>query len=167
MYMLIWIYNLKIFTLNYSCTINAPCADVCQFHTDTNNLPLITPPWIDTQILQMDTPMREGSVVVLKIKRFNISTIWKMQIQKQQCPHTVVDMMLSGPFKHFRHEMIFNQIDESQTKMDEAITIVLPIWYIGALIFPLIKLDMDKIFAFRHEATKRLLDKRRSEESFV
>jgi ligand-binding SRPBCC domain-containing protein len=114
----------------------------------------------------MDTPMREGSVVVLKIKRFNISTIWKMQIQKQQCPHTVVDMMLSGPFKHFRHERIFNQIDENQTRMDETITIALPIGYIGVLIFPLIKLDMDKMFAFRHEATKRLLESRRSSENF-
>jgi ligand-binding SRPBCC domain-containing protein len=125
---------------------------------DTNNLSLITPPWIAVEILNMDTPMKEGGTVVLKIRRFNIASIWKMEIQKQQCPHTVVDVMLSGPFKYFRHERIFSPISENQTRMDETITIVLLLGYIGALAFPLIKLDMDKMFAFRHEATKRWFD---------
>ena len=149
---------MKTFILNYSCIIDAATLDVYQFHTDTNNLPLITPPWIDVEILRMDNPMKEGSVVELKIKRFGLPSIWKMQIEKQLCPQTVVDKMLIGPFKSFRHERVFTAITDTQTRMDECISLVLPLGMLGAMAFPIVKMDMDKMFGFRHSATKRYFE---------
>lgn len=146
---------MKIHTLHYACSINASVGEVCRFHTDTHNLPLITPPWIDVTILSMDEPMIEKSRVSLKIKQFGIPTLWKMEIEKLDCPNTVVDSMLSGPFHFFRHERKFTSIDESHTMMNETISLSLPLGWLGNVIFPLIKKDMDKMFAYRHEATQR------------
>lgn len=145
---------MKAFLLHYSCIINAPLKDVCAFHTDTRNLPLITPPWIDVMIMSMDVPMHEGSIVELRIKRFGIPTYWKMKIVRLDCPHSVVDQMVSGPFSTFHHERRFSPLNEHATKMEETITLSLGLGFLGRLFFPLIKKDMDRMFAYRHKATQ-------------
>lgn len=145
---------MKTFTLHYSCILNASCEEVCSFHMDTHNLALITPPWIDVTIVSMDSPMCENSHVVLRIKRFGIPTVWKMKIAHLNCPNTVIDEMVKGPFPFFRHERIFSSLSEAQTQMEEHITLSLPFGFLGVLLFPLVKKDMDKMFAYRHQATQ-------------
>ncbi len=156
---------MKTHTLHYACPINASVEEVCGFHTDTHNLPLITPPWIDVTILSMDEPMIEKSRVSLKIKRFGIPTLWNMEIEKLDCPHTVVDSMISGPFTFFRHERIFTVIDESHTMMNETITFTLPFGWLGDLVFPFIQKDMDKMFAYRHQATQHYFESKASSKT--
>lgn len=145
---------MKTHTLYYSCILTASVNDVCQFHTDTRNLPHITPPWINVTIESIDEPFVEHSRVSLLIKRFGISTRWIMEIETLQCPHRVTDKMISGPFSLFRHQRIFNPISDSQTHMEETITIKLPFGWLGNMVFLLIKSDMDKMFAYRHRATQ-------------
>lgn len=145
---------MKVHTLNYSCVLSASQEAVCNFHTDTHNLPLITPPWIDVTIVQMDTPMVEHSHVILDIKRYGLTTRWNMQIEKLSCPDTVIDLMVSGPFSFFRHERRFTALSEFETRMDEALSFILPFAWLGNLIAPLIKKDMDTMFAYRHNATQ-------------
>lgn len=145
---------MKNLILSYTCTIEAPIEEVCSFHTDTQNLPLITPPWIDVTIVSMDTPMKQNSQVELRIKRFGIPTLWKMKIDKLDCPHEVVDEMISGPFNHFRHERKFISLSDAVTQMDETITLELPFGFVGRLFFAFIQKDMNKMFAYRHQATK-------------
>ena len=145
---------MKVHTLNYSCVLSASQEAVCQFHTDTHNLPLITPPWIDVTIVQMDTPMVENSHVILDNKRYGLTTRWNMLIEKLSCPDTIIDLMISGPFSFFRHERRFIAISEHETRMDETLFFCLPLGWVGNLITPFIKKDMDKMFAYRHSATQ-------------
>lgn len=143
--------------LHYSCIINAPIAEVYAFHTDTQNLPTITPPWIHVTIDKMDIPMVQGSRVVLQIKRYGITTRWEMEIEEQSFPCSVIDRMVSGPFPFFRHQRLFSFVNENETRMEETLTIALPFGWLGNLIFPLVKKDMDKMFAYRHNATQNAL----------
>ncbi|MDP2078400.1 MAG: SRPBCC family protein [Sulfuricurvum sp.] len=145
---------MKLHTLKYSCLLTASQEAVCQFHTDTHNLPLITPPWINVTIVQMDTPMVENSHVILDIKRYGLTTRWTMQIEKLFPPDTIIDLMISGPFAFFRHERRFIAISENETRMDETLAFCLPLGWIGNLLAPFIKKDMDKMFAYRHNATQ-------------
>lgn len=145
---------MKTHALNYSCLLPASQENVCKFHIDTNNLPLITPPWINVTIISMDDPMIEKSTVVLDIHRYGIKTRWEMQIEKLDCPTTITDCMLKGPFPFFRHERRFTAMTADSTLMDETITLALPLGWLGNLIFPLIKQDMDAMFAYRHQATQ-------------
>lgn len=145
---------MKTFLLHYECILDASLDAVCTFHTDTRNLSRITPPWINVMIMSMDVPMREGSVVELQIKRYGIPTTWKMKIAKLSCPTSVIDEMISGPFRFFRHERKFIPIDNEHTKMEETITLSLNFPLISNLFFPLIKKDMDAMFTFRHQATQ-------------
>jgi ligand-binding SRPBCC domain-containing protein len=151
---------MKPYELHYNCTLNGSCSEVCQFHTDTRNLPLITPPWMNIMIMSMDVPMREESQAEFQIKRFGIPTYWKIKISKLNCPEMVSDKMVQGPFNTFHHQRSFKPITNTTTQMEETITFSLPFSIIGKWFFPLVKREIDKVFAHRHEATKRYFDEK-------
>ena len=145
---------MKLHTLNYSCLLNASSDKVCDFHTDTANLIRITPPWIDVKIISADLHIKEKSRIVLKIKRFALSTLWEMEIEKLEAPLILIDSMISGPFRFFRHQRHFIPLENGETLMREIISFALHIGWLGNLLFPLIKRDMDKMFEYRHCATQ-------------
>lgn len=145
---------MKIHTLNYECVLNTTQKSAFHFHTDTRNLPLITPPWIEVTIEEMEMPMRQNSIVVLAIKRFGITTRWKMEIETLLCPIKIVDSMMSGPFRFFRHQRYFIPLTPESTLMKETISLVIPMGWLGNLFFPLLKKDMDAMFRYRHQKTK-------------
>ena len=145
---------MKTYTLHYTCLIEASAYDVCLFHTDTHNLPSITPPSTEVTIVAMDNPLREKSAVVLDIKRFGITTRWEMSIETLDCPHTITDIMIRGPFKYFRHERRFHALSPHQTRMDETIVLAFPFFLLDKFLFGWIKKDMDAMFAYRHAKTQ-------------
>ncbi len=140
--------------LSYSCLVPAPIEHLFRFHTDTHNLALITPPWIGVSIISMDAPLREGSEIVLRIKRFGLPTLWRIRIQTLDFPNTLTDRMIQGPFASFVHERRFRTFGEGQTWMDETITLALPLGALGALAFGWVRRDIDAMFAYRHRATQ-------------
>jgi len=145
---------MKTYTLHYTCLLEASAYDVCLFHTNTQNLPRITPPSTRVSIVKMDTPLHEKSMVILDIKRFGLTTRWEMCIETLNCPHTITDTMIKGPFRHFRHERHFHAIGPLQTRMDETITLAFPLPFIDIILFRWIQKDMDAMFAYRHAQTK-------------
>lgn len=145
---------MKLQTLHYSCLLSAPCEEVFSFHTDTRNLPLITPSWMNVIIIAMEDPMVEKSRVLLDIKRFALTTRWEMEIEKLSFPDTIIDSMIQGPFSFFRHQRHFIPLEEGETLMRETLSFILPLGWVGNLFFALIKRDMDRMFAHRHKATQ-------------
>lgn len=145
---------MKKYILTYDCLLEASSEDVFAFHTDTHNLPLITPPSTHVLIVSMDTPLHEKSKVVLDIKRFGITTRWEMEIAVFSYPNAIVDEMIKGPFAFFRHERQFIEIDEKLTHMEETISFSPPFAWLGGILFWFLKKDMDAMFAYRHKATK-------------
>jgi len=139
---------MKHYTLFYSCLIEASVEKVCAFHTDTHNLPIITPPSIKVKIVS-----RENNIVVLDIKKFGITTRWKIALEIN-CPQSIVDVMIKGPFPSFRHERHFRAEGENRTRMEETITLAPPIFFFQSLVFKFIKKDMDAMFAYRHAKTQ-------------
>ena len=139
---------MNFFTLHYTCILDASPEAVCAFHTDTHNLPLITPPSIKVNIVKM-----EPNSVILDIKKFGITTRWEMALEIN-CPQSIVDVMIKGPFASFRHERHFRAEGENRTRMEETITLAPPIFFFQSLIFKFIKKDMDAMFAYRHLMTQ-------------
>lgn len=145
---------MKKYILIYHCLLQASVEDVFGFHTDTHNLPLITPRSTQVTIVSMDTPFREGNRVVLDIRRFGFTTRWEMKIAVFSAPNTIVDAMIKGPFLFFRHERQFIKIDEKLTRMEETILFSPPFSWFGGILFWFFKKDMDAMFAYRHKATQ-------------
>lgn len=147
----------KTSTLTYSSQIETTPEMLFAFHSDTNNLPEITPPWITVEILDLKPPLQEKSKIKLKITQYHLSQIWQMQIDQMQAPHTICDVALKSPFKYFYHKREFTKIDELYTRLTDTITFVLPLYPWSLVALPLIKRDMDRMFAYRHKKTKEII----------
>lgn len=148
----------KQFTLTFGSSIKATDDALFEFHSDTHNLSKITPPWIGVSIVDLTLPLKENSVVTLDIKQFGLTTRWVMQIDKLERPHRVCDKAIKSPFKYFYHEHAFHKIDEKHTFLKDTINFELPLYPLSLIALPLIKKDMKRMFAYRHEQTKKLLE---------
>ena len=146
---------MKIHTLTYSCILHTDSESAFAFHTDTHNLILITPSWIDVEIVHMELPLKEKSTVSLDIKRFGITTRWEMQIAQLEFPSIITDVMIKGPFRYFKHERHFIPLANGETLMRETLSIALAFGWLGDLFYSWIKKEMDEMFEFRHIATQR------------
>lgn len=146
------------FTFTYQTNINTTAEELYKFHTDTRNLPKITPPWIQVNIVNLSLPLEEKSEILLDIKQHGLTLRWQMSVDKLLYPLSVCDKAIKSPFKTFYHERMFEEVDDHNTLFKDVITLSLPLYPLSLIALPLIKRDMNRMFDYRHQQTKRLLE---------
>lgn len=144
-------------TLIFETTIPCHVKTLFDFHADTKNLPKITPSDTSVEILKLETPLKEGNEAILRIKKGLLPFVWKLTFEKVQYPDLIIDTATQSPFKSFRHEHHFIQVDDSHSVLRDEITFSLPFEPLTTAIVWLIKRDMKKMFAYRHKKTQELI----------
>lgn len=137
--------------------INCTLEELFNFHMDTTNIKKITPPNIKIEILDDDTKTYEGKVVNIKTTKFFIPMHWKVMIDKIQSPTIIIDRAAKSPFKSWRHQHIFTQ-KGSVSELKDIIEYELPFGFLGKIAAPFIRYDIKKMFEYRHQQTKKLLE---------
>lgn len=127
------------------------------FHADTNNLPLITPKDTSVKILKLKTPLKEGNEAVLRIKKGWLAFTWELTFEKVEYPSLIVDVATRSPFKLFRHEHHFIELNGTHSILRDVVTFSLPLELLSAIAVWFVKKDMEKMFAYRHAQTKAYL----------
>ena len=145
-------------TLEFETIIHCSDEALFRFHADTKNLPLITPTDIKVEIIKLDEGLKEGNVAILKINKGFLSFVWELVFEKVEYPRLIIDVALKSPFQSFRHEHHFITLDNGRTILKDIITFSLPFGIFSLPIVWFIKYDMKKMFRFRHEETKKILE---------
>ncbi len=145
------------YTLIYETPLPCNVEALFDFHADTNNLPLITPPDTKVDIIKIETPLKKGNQAILRIKKGFVSFVWELTFEDVLYPHLIIDMAKRSPFKMFKHEHHFIAIDERHSILRDKITFSLPFWPLSLLAAPFVKHDMNQMFAYRHAQTKAYL----------
>ena len=145
--------------LEKSIIIDCPVKKAFDFHSDTNNLKKITPDSIKVKILKMDLPLKEGSEILLDITQFGfLKNKWLIRLTEFKENSQITDTQISGPFKSWVHEHIFEEA-AGKTKMTDKIRYELPFGILGKLADKILVNKMiGKQFEFRHKVTKSLLE---------
>jgi len=147
-------------SISFECDVETSVEKLYEFHTDTNNLLLITPPWIATDIVSLELPLHEGSEIELDITRFGLTQRWNMKIDTLQKPLLLRDKALKSPFSSFVHHHRFEAVTEKKSRMKDEITFALPLYPLSLIVMPFIKHDISKMFVYRHQQTKKILEKK-------
>ena len=142
--------------------LNAPIKEVFEFFSSAENLEALTPPWLNFKILtQLPLRVKEGSLLDYKISLHRIPIKWRTEIAVWQPPVRFVDQQLRGPFKLWRHEHTFEDLDEGRTLMLDEVN------YIprgGGLIHRFfVKPDLERIFAYRQEKLSEIFQVQESD----
>jgi ligand-binding SRPBCC domain-containing protein len=105
-----------------------------------------------------DLEVREGALHVLRIRQFGVPVVWRARISEVDPPHGFTDTAERSPFKFWRHRHEFLP-GEGSSILRDTLSYEAPLGILGSLARRLfIDRDVERLFRYRHEATKRILE---------
>ena len=131
-----------------------------QFFSDPRNLKLITPEYMDFEILETDLPvnMYAGQVIKYKIRPFPwIKLTWVTEITQVNAPNFFVDEQRSGPYSFWHHQHHFHRT-ELGIQSKDIVHYAIPLGILGrAAHFFFIRKRLEYIFRYRHQKLIEIL----------
>jgi len=131
------------------------------FHKDTNNLKLITPPGISVKILSIELPLKLGSEIDLNVTQFGlIRNKWHIKLTEFVENKLITDTQIKGPFALWKHKHIFEDKGET-TLMTDEIEFKLPFGILGDIAYSVFVARLIRNqFEYRQKVTKKILESR-------
>jgi len=135
-----------------------PIEKVFDFFADVANLQRITPPELNfTIITPLPLVMQEGAIIDFRLSLMGVPFEWQTEISAWEPPHRFVDRQIKGPYAEWVHTHTFRARKENRTIMDDDVSYALPSLPLGELAHPLVRKQLERIFAYRKEAIIQLL----------
>jgi len=143
----------KIFETLLECPIDR----VWEFHASVDALEQLTPPSRKVEVLSQNIDVADGALHVLRVRQFGIPLVWKARISEVEPPFGFTDTAEKSPFKSWQHRHDFIAQGET-TLLRDTVNYEMPFGILGIIARKLfVDRDIETLFAFRHEATKRAL----------
>ena len=131
--------------------------EVFPFFCDTSNLERITPPELHFQITTpQPIKITLGTVVDYRLQLFTLPFRWQSEITVWRPPHEFVDEQIQGPYRLWVHRHEFYE-ESGTTIIQDTVRYQLPQWPLGEVFYPLIRLQLRRIFKYRQQATRDTL----------
>jgi ligand-binding SRPBCC domain-containing protein len=129
--------------------VSLPRDKVFPFFADAANLQQLTPPWLRFLIkTPQPIEMRVGALIEYRISLHGIPMSWLTEISAFQPPEMFVDRQRRGPYRTWIHTHQFRP-ERGGTLLVDHVEFDMPG---AAIVAPLIRRDLRKIFTYRHEA---------------
>jgi ligand-binding SRPBCC domain-containing protein len=136
--------------------IDAPPEKVFGFHLLPDAFDRLIPPWEKATVIQRADITEIGSQMIVETKILGpIRSRWIAEHTAYDPPHMFEDVQIKGPFRKWRHRHIVIPDGHGSILRDE-VEYEPPLPIFGPLAAPIaIKPRLEKMFAYRHEVTKR------------
>lgn len=134
-----------------------PLEEVFSFFAEASNLALLTPPSMHFRLITAQpVQMRDGTLIEYRLRVRGVPIRWVSRIEDWAENRGFADRQLKGPYRHWFHRHEFEATGEG-TRIIDRVEYALPLGVLGLLALPLVRRDLDAIFAYRREAVARLL----------
>ena len=136
-------------TLTAEIWLPQPRSEIFSFFADAGNLEALTPPWLRFEILTPPPiPMAIGTLINYQLRIHGWPVRWQTQITAWEAPVRFVDEQLRGPYRLWRHEHTFAEVDGGTLVRDVVRYGMLGGAVVNALF---VQPDLRKIFSYRQE----------------
>ncbi len=147
-----------------SCFIRAPVSALYDFHRDTRNLSRVQPPGFTVEKMELPPETKVGARTRLAVRILGlVRQHWVIEWVEVVPPGPespaalLTDEMIEGPFPKFRQEHRFIAEGDGSRLIDW-VQYQPPFRPLGWLLVPFFRLQFAFMFAWRHRATRRLLE---------
>ena len=146
------------YLLERELTLPQPLSKTFSFFSDASNLEALTPKSLRFKIL---TPppivMRAGLLIDYRIRLFGFPMNWRTLIEEWEPERRFVDVQLKGPYKLWRHEHLFEEV-EGGTLVRDRVEYQLHGWIFAPLVHAaFVKRQLKTIFDYRQKRMTELL----------
>ena len=122
---------------------------VFSFFSNPQNLELITPPELGFSIISpLPIIIQKGTLIDYRIRLLGVAFRWKTLISEWEPKQRFVDEQLKGPYAKWIHIHIFESKKDGVLIKDE-VRYRLPLFQFGEIMFPVIRLQLKRIFEYR------------------
>lgn len=141
-----------------SVEVDCPVDEVFEWHRDTRNAALISPPSLRVVEVAGTFPLNQGDEVSLLVRPrgLPVGQRWRILIAQMASPRLIVDEMVRGPFRRWHHEHAFRDLGDGRTRVTDNIRYELPL-HLEVVAEPLVRNRLEAAFRFRHRRTAELL----------
>jgi hypothetical protein len=138
--------------------VDRPLDEVFAFFARACNLERITPSWLRFEVLTPEpVEMGVGAVIDYRLTLHRVTLGWTSQIEVWEPGRQFVDRAIRGPFGLWHHRHRFAVSGEGTIVADE-VHYAPPLGILGELAhLLLVARDLERIFAFRHQAIAEIL----------
>lgn len=100
--------------------------------------------------------MEVGALIDYRLKLYGVGFDWQTLISRWEPPGCFVDEQLRGPYRSWVHTHTFRE-EDGGTMVEDEVCYRLPLWPLGAMAQPAVHRQLQRIFAFRQEAIRKIL----------
>jgi ligand-binding SRPBCC domain-containing protein len=156
---------MKVYTIERRQIIPASLDEAWRFFSSPRNLAVITPPYMNFEILSIsgDEKMHSGQMIHYKVNAFPLVRVrWKTEITNVSEPHSFTDEQRKGPFTLWRHTHRFKPHKDG-VEMTDVVEYALPFGMLGHLTHSLlVRRQLNAIFDFRYTVLENHFTKKSS-----
>ena len=148
----------------HASNLKAEARKVFAFHLHPENLGKVNPSWI--RVISLDAPktVSAGARIRLQVSSLGLPQTWEVKVVSVEdffgtpAKASITDEAVHGPFPFWRHLHEFWAAPDGSTGLVDRIEFLAPGGPAGAILVPVIKAMLKKMFEARHEATKRIFE---------